>query len=44
MIEQDIPLIDIEDDSIGRSSMVELIVDSINEVVSSDHQCVVYGI
>ncbi len=44
MIEQDIPLIDIEDDGIGRSSMVELIVDSINEVVSSDHQCVVYGI
>lgn len=44
MIEQDIPLINIEDDSIGRSSMVELIVDSINEVVSSDHQCVVYGI
>ena len=44
MIQQDIPLIDIEDDSIGRSSMVELIIDSINEVVSSDHQCVVYGI
>ena len=44
MIEQDLPLFDIEDDSIGRSSMVELIVDSINEIVSSDHQCVVYGI
>lgn len=44
MIEQDIPLFDIEDDSIGRSSMVELIVDSINEIVSSNHQCVVYGI
>lgn len=29
MIQQDIPLIDIEDDSIGRSSMVELIIDSI---------------
>lgn len=44
MIEQDVPLFDIEDDSIGRNSMVELIVDSINEIVSSDHQCVVYGI
>lgn len=44
MIEQDIPLFGINDACIGRSSMVELIVDSINEVVSCDHQCVVYGI
>ena len=41
---QDIPLTDISQDKFGRTALVELIVDSINEVVSGQHSCVVYGI
>lgn len=41
---QDIPLTDISQDRFGRTALVELIVDSINEVVSAQHSCVVYGI
>lgn len=44
MIAQDSPLTLIQDDKFGREPIVELIVDSINHVVSSDHDCVVYGI
>lgn len=44
MIAQDSPLTQICDDKFGREPIVELIVDSINQVVSSDHDCVVYGI
>jgi len=41
---QDIPLTEISQDKFGRTALVELIVDSINEVVSGQHSCVVYGI
>ena len=41
---QDTPLNDIHDDLFGRETLVELIVDSINDTVSSDHPCIVYGI
>ena len=41
---QDTPLSDIAQDRFGRESIVDLIVGSINQVVSSDHPCTVYGI
>ena len=44
MIAQDSPLTQICDDTLGREPIVELIVDSINHVVSSDHECIVYGV
>ena len=44
MIKQDIPLTDICQDRFGRENIVDLFVDSINQVVSTNHSCVVYGI
>lgn len=44
MVIHDSPLEDISDDKFGREPIVELVVDSINQVVSSNHDCVVYGI
>lgn len=44
MIAQDSPLTQISDDKLGREPIVELIVDSINHVVSSNHECIVYGV
>ena len=44
MVVHDSPLEDISDDKFGREPIVELVVDSINQVVSSNHDCVVYGI
>lgn len=44
MIKQDIPLTDIGQDRFGRENIVDLFVDSINQVVSTNHSCVVYGI
>ena len=44
MIAEDSPLTQICDDKLGREPIVELIVDSINHVVSSDHECIVYGV
>jgi hypothetical protein len=44
MIIHDKPLTDIKDDKFGREPVVELIVSSINQVVSTDHPCLVYGI
>ncbi len=41
---QDVPLKDIAQDRFGREPLVDLIVGSINQVVSSDHPCTVYGI
>mgnify|MGYP002623518610 CR=1 FL=1 len=41
---QDVPLTDISQDKFGRTALVELIVDSINEVVSDQHSYIVYGI
>jgi len=41
---QDTPLEEISQDKFGRESMVELIVDSINSIVSTKHHCMVYGI
>lgn len=41
---QDTPLNDISQDRFGREPLVDLIVGSINQVVSSDHPCTVYGI
>lgn len=41
---QDIPLTDISQDKFGRATLVEMIVDSINQVVTQQHSCVVYGI
>lgn len=34
----------IDEDKLGREPLVNLIVDSINNVTSADHSCVVYGI
>ena len=44
MIVQDSPLTDITDDKFGRELIVELIVDSINQTVKTEHDCMVYGI
>lgn len=41
---QDIPLNDIAQDRFGREPIVELIVGSINQMVSTNHPCTVYGI
>lgn len=41
---QDLPLDDISQDRLGRENIVDLIVDSINAQVSTNHSCVVYGI
>ena len=40
----DTPLTDISQDKFGRESIVELIVDSINKTVVTNHSCMVYGI
>lgn len=41
----DSPLTHIADDEFGRESLVELIVDSINDLVKQEsHDCIVYGI
>ena len=44
MIIHDIPLTKASEDRFGRGPIVEQVVDSINQLVSSDHDCVVYGI
>lgn len=44
MIAQDSPLTQICDDKLGREPIVELIVDSNNHMISSDHECIVYGV
>lgn len=44
MIKQDIPLADISQDRFGREPIVDLVVESINQVTSADHPCMVYGI
>ena len=44
MIIHDIPLTKASEDKFGRGPIVEQVVDSINQLVSSDHDCVVYGI
>ena len=44
MIIQDTPLNNIREDKFKREPIVELIVSSINQVVSTDHPCMVYGI
>lgn len=44
MIVLDSPLIDIADDKFGREPIVDLIVDSINQTVKNEHDCMVYGI
>ena len=41
---QDIPLDNIAQDRFGREPIVELIVGSINQMVSTNHPCTVYGI
>lgn len=41
---QDVPLNDITQDKFGREPVVDLIVGSINQMVSTDHSCMVYGI
>lgn len=40
----DSPLKDIGQDRFGRKPIVDLVVDSINRMVSTDHPCAVYGI
>ncbi len=40
----DSPLSLISQDRFGREPLVELVVDSINQVVSSDHTCLTYGV
>lgn len=44
IIIQDTPLNDIIQDKFGREPIVDLIVGSINQVVSANHPCMVYGI
>ena len=44
MIVQDSPLINVNDDKFGREPIVDLIVDSINQTVKNEHDCMVYGI
>ena len=41
---QDMPLNDIAQDRFGREPIVDLIVGSINQVVTANHPCTVYGI
>lgn len=41
---QDLPLNDIAQDRFGREPIVDLIVGSINQVVTANHPCTVYGI
>ena len=41
---QDTPVSNIVDDKLGRENIVDLVVDSINAHVKSDHPCLVYGI
>lgn len=43
-IKNDVPLTDIKDDSFKREPLVDLIVESINNVSRESHPCVVYGI
>ncbi len=43
-INDDSPLNSISQDQFRRGALVDLIVDSINDLTSSDHHCVVYGI
>ena len=44
MITSDSPLNKIADDKFGREPIVDLIVDSINQTVKKNHDCLVYGI
>lgn len=44
MIISDSPLNNIADDKFGREPIVDLIVDSINQTVTNNHDCMVYGI
>ena len=44
MIVQDSPQTNIADDKFGREPIVDLIVDSINQTVKAEHNCLVYGI
>lgn len=44
MIVSDSPLKKLNDDKLGREPIVESVVDSISQVVKSNHDCVVYGI
>ena len=39
---QDLPLNDIAQDRFGREPIVDLIVGSINQVVTANHPCTVY--
>ena len=41
---QDTPVSKIIDDKLGRENIVDLVVDSINAHVKSDHSCLVYGV
>lgn len=41
---QDTPVSNIVDDKLGRENIVDLVVDSINAHVNSNHPCLVYGI
>lgn len=41
---QDIPLTDIKQDELRREPIVELMVDSINQIVSVNHPCMVYSV
>ena len=43
-IKNDVPLTDIKDDSFKREPLVDLIVESINNVSRESHPCIVYGI
>ena len=40
----DTPIFDIMEDRLGKEPMVDLIVESINQVTSTNHSCTVYGI
>lgn len=41
---KDTPIKSIEGDILGRRPLVDIIVDSINDLVISEHPCIVYGI
>ena len=40
----DTPITIIDDDAFCRGTLVDLIVDSINNTVSQNHHCIIYGI
>lgn len=41
---KDTPIKRIEEDKLGRRPLVDILIDSINGLVTSDHPCMVYGI